>query len=154
MKTKEDQLHKTLMQWIDEMEFEWGDSEGAYDIDGAADGIIESLKPYFPDRNKTEWRKEIEDDLRESIKRDESLRFAKKAMVLGESRSNKQKETRSKRHTWKGQTCEQLSERNQEIIEHFKKTRFTPSNFANIHAAKYGIKPRTVRLILSKAVGS
>lgn len=68
--------------------------------------------------------------------------------------SQAQRQKRGKRHTWKGQTREQLSERNQEIIEHFKKTRFTPSNFADIHAAKYGIKPRTVRLILSKAVGS
>jgi hypothetical protein len=53
-----------------------------------------------------------------------------------------------------------LRERNQKIVEHFKKRLLknkylTKNTFANKHAADYGLKPRQVRAILSKmAVGS
>lgn len=44
--------------------------------------------------------------------------------------------------------------RNEKIIEHYQRTRLKPAGFAEKHAAKYGLKPRTVRLILKNAVGN
>jgi hypothetical protein len=58
---------------------------------------------------------------------------------------------------------DKLTARNNKIIEHFreahrKNKHLTPSRFADKHAAKYEkehkIKPRTIRFILSKAVGN
>ena len=77
------------------------------------------------------------------------IRPAEDLFKIGASRRRKQKETRDKRKTWNDLTREQISARNQIILEHFNKTRLNPSSFADKHAVKYGIKPRTVRLILS-----
>lgn len=68
--------------------------------------------------------------------------------------SENQQKRRSKRQTWNGLTREEREKRNQKIIEHFKKTPLKPSSFAQKYASKYGLKPRRVRDILSKGVGS
>ena len=153
-KQPDDELENILMQWIDEMESEWEDGPGPYDIQGATDEILKTLTPYFPDRNKEEWRKSIEAGLREDIKEDQLLRYSKKTIEIGVSRKRKQRATREKRKTWGGLTQEQLSARDQKIVEHFKTTRLTAASFAKKHAAEHKLSPRTVRLILSKAVGS
>ena len=72
----------------------------------------------------------------------------------GVSLKRSQSEKGSKRRTRNGITPAERSERDQKIFQHFKKTRLKPSGFAEKHAAKFGLKPRSVRLILKKAVGS
>lgn len=49
-----------------------------------------------------------------------------------------------------------LNERNQKMTEHFKRTRLTPSSFAEDkkNQKKYGLKPRQIRTILKMAVGN
>jgi|GEM_PF-6726244 len=71
------------------------------------------------------------------------------SIMIGTSRRKKQKETREKRKTWRGRTREQLSERNQSIVEHFKKSRLTINHFANKYADKYDLKPTRIRQIIS-----
>ena len=82
------------------------------------------------------------------------IRPVEPLIEIGKSRRKKQIETRSKRHTWNGQTREQLSARNQKMIEHFKRTHLSRSGFAKKHAAKYGLKSRQVMDILKMAVCS
>ena len=78
----------------------------------------------------------------------------REAMERSEKHSQEQRQKRAKRQTWKGLTREQLTERNQKIVDHFKKNRLKPSSYAQRYAAKNGLSPRSVRLILSKAVGN
>jgi len=68
--------------------------------------------------------------------------------------SDGQSQKRKSRKMWHGLTQDQLTERNQKIVDHFKRTKLTVSGFAQKHAGKYGLSIRTVRLILSKPVGS
>jgi hypothetical protein len=84
------------------------------------------------------------------------IRPQERSIDIGAARRIKQIEIRSKRDTWHGQTRVQLSERNQKILEHFKRTHLTPASFAEDkkNQTKYDLKPRTIRLILSKAVGN
>ena len=80
------------------------------------------------------------------------IRPVEPLIEIGKSRSKKQQETRSKRQLWNKLTREQITARNRKIIEHHKKTRLTEASFAQKYAMKiYGLKPFTVRLILSKA---
>ncbi len=53
----------------------------------------------------------------------------------------------------------EIQTRNKQIVEHFKKallknSSLKPSRFADKHAAEHKVSPRTIRLILSKAVGN
>jgi len=82
------------------------------------------------------------------------IRPVERLIEIGTSTSKKEKQRRSKRQTWGGQTREQLAERNQKIVDHFNRTKLTVSGFAQKHAGKYGLSIRTIRLILSKTVGS
>jgi hypothetical protein len=66
--------------------------------------------------------------------------------------SQAQSQKRAKREHWNGQSHDQLSKRNQKMIEHFKRTHLSRSGFAKKHAAKYGLKPRRVMDILKMAV--
>jgi hypothetical protein len=59
-----------------------------------------------------------------------------------------------KPRTRNGMTPEERTERNNKIIEHFKRTHLSQSSFATKHEAKYALKPRSIRLILSKTLGS
>lgn len=63
----------------------------------------------------------------------------------------KQAIVRGKRKNYHGQTSEQLSERNEKIDNHFKKSHLSESSFAKKHAAEYDLQPRMIRLILQKA---
>lgn len=82
------------------------------------------------------------------------IRPMEKSIDIGAARRKKQIETRSKRQFWHGQSSDQLSKRNQKIIEHFKRTHLSRSGFAKKHAAKYGLKSRQVMDILKMAVCS
>ncbi len=53
-----------------------------------------------------------------------------------------------------GKTPTEIQIRNNQIVEHFKKTRLNPSGFSKKYAAKYSLKPRRVREILKIAVGN
>lgn len=83
-----------------------------------------------------------------------NIRPAFPLMQKGTKYSKKQKEARAKRKTWGGLTQDHLLERNQKMIEHFKRTHLSRSGFANKHAAKYGLKSRQVMEILKMAVCS
>lgn len=76
-----------------------------------------------------------------------------RSMESAEKHGQEQQRKRGKRQTWKGLTREQLSSRDQNIIEHFRKTHLSKNNFSNKYAKKYARKPSTVRHILSRAVG-
>ncbi len=73
---------------------------------------------------------------------------------MGQGFSRSQKNKRGRRQVWNGKTKTQISERNIEILEHFKSTNLSMSSFAEKHHKKYQLKPRRVRYILSKALGS
>jgi hypothetical protein len=79
----------------------------------------------------------------------------RKVALSGKKTKRKNTDKRAKRKKWHGQTREQLSERDQRIIEHFINERLnnrhlTINVFANKYAAGHGLKPRRVRDILSK----
>lgn len=73
---------------------------------------------------------------------------------IGISRSNKQKETRARRRTWNGLTSAEREARDRNIFNHFKRTHLSRSGFAKTHAKKYGLKPRRIQEILTRAVGT
>lgn len=77
-----------------------------------------------------------------------------KLAKLGELYSDKQSNTASRPRGRGGKTPADIKKRNEEIIEHFKKSRLTPSSFAVKYASKYDLKPRRVRDILNMAVGN
>jgi len=62
--------------------------------------------------------------------------------------SNKQKEVRNKRKTWKGLSPAEREERNQKIKEHFKKSKLTLNSFAKKHSKKYDLSVRHIRTII------
>jgi hypothetical protein len=68
--------------------------------------------------------------------------------------SQDQRRIRAKRRMYHGDTREKISERDQKIIEDFKRTRLTSSSFAEKHAAEYHLSSRWIRRILKKAVGT
>ena len=80
--------------------------------------------------------------------------FIPELVQHGVTFSKIQSERLPEKRTIKGVTLEMRIERNQIIIDHFKKTRFTPNHFADKYAEDYKLSPRTVRFILSKAVGN
>lgn len=89
--------------------------------------------------------------------------FIPDLIQLGEKYSETQSKRLPKKRTIKGITPEMREATKEKIIEHFKKARLKnprlkPSSFAKNnaakHAAEYKLSPRSVRLILSKAVGS
>jgi len=65
-----------------------------------------------------------------------------------------QSEKGSKPKTVNGITPSERKIRNDKIIEHFKKSRLTVNHFADKYAVKYGLKPRSIRLILQNALGN
>ena len=60
----------------------------------------------------------------------------------------------SRPRTRNGITPTERLERNKEILSHYEQTHLSISGFANKHAAKYTLKPRQIRTILKKALGS
>lgn len=108
------------------------------------------------------WNPKIEAEIKEcrdiilNLKRNRYNIIEKRmaeSMKVAKKYSRDQGQKRGKRQTWKGLTREQLSSRDQSIIEHFRKTGLTKNNYSNKYAKKYALKPTTVRHILSKAVG-
>ncbi len=73
---------------------------------------------------------------------------------MGQEFSSSQKKRRKNRQIWNGKTPGQRSERNIKIVEDFKKSPLNKSSFAEKHHKKYQLKPRSIRDILSKALGS
>ncbi len=84
------------------------------------------------------------------------IRPVEPLIKIGKSRRNKQKEARGKRKTWKGLTREQMSVRNQKIVEHYKeasKNRHIKLNgFAKKHADKYLLKPTRIKQIIKSSL--
>jgi len=111
---------------------------------------------------KIEELRNLEVELKKAVKDPDFVRrleqsAVREAMERSEKHSKTQQRKRGKRQTWRGMTRDQLSERNQKIInDYYKKPRkshLTIAGFAERYAAKYGLKPKQVRNILSKAVG-
>ena len=73
-----------------------------------------------------------------------------------EKHSQTQRKKRGKRRTWRGLTREQMSFRNQKMIEHFKeasKNRHIKLNsFAIKHSNKYSLKPTQIRQIIKSSL--
>jgi len=74
--------------------------------------------------------------------------------VIGKKHSGTQSEKAKKKRIRNGVTPADREARDAAMCEHFKKTRLTINGFAVKHAAKYGLKPRSVRYILEKTVGN
>lgn len=75
-------------------------------------------------------------------------------IARAEGYSKKQSDKASRPRSRGGKTPADIKKRNEEIIEHFKKSRLTASSFAVKYASKYDLKPRRVRDILNVAVGN
>ena len=56
--------------------------------------------------------------------------------------------------TRNGITPPDRDKRNEEMIVHYQQTHLSISGFANRHTATYSLKPRQIRTILKKALGS
>lgn len=75
---------------------------------------------------------------------------------VGERHSDTQTEKRLKRTKWKGLTREQLLDRNQKIIKHYKHVskngHITLHCFAKKHADKYCLKPTRIKQIIKSSL--
>jgi hypothetical protein len=68
---------------------------------------------------------------------------------MGSDYGETQTRKRDKRRTWGGLTKENLKKRNQEIKEHFQKSKLTPNSFAKKHSKKYKLSIRQISNILN-----
>jgi hypothetical protein len=68
-----------------------------------------------------------------------------------EKHSQEQSKRRGKRDIWQGLTREQILERNNKILQQFRKTHLSTNRFASKHAARYGLTPDYLRKLLQKS---
>ena len=137
------ELYISLQDWA-RSTFKTLGYEGARELKSKIDGAIRKGK-----KSDNEKLRGMSFSLMQEIQR------ARIGGLIEGVESQKQASKRARRQTWRGMSRDQISKRNETIIEDFKKSRLNhPSTFAIKNANKYGISARTIRLIIQKAVGN
>lgn len=72
----------------------------------------------------------------------------RKTALAGKRQSKKQRNTQTKRKTWGGLTKQQIKKRDQRIIDKFKSSKLTMSNFAKRNKDEFGLSETQIRTII------
>lgn len=135
----------------------------AYDMKKEIQGLIEKLEAVSP--RTPEIEASLEDlknrvlQLHHAINTNRVRHFLAPAFEWkehAEKHSQTQRQKRGKRRTWNGLTREQLSARDESMIEHYKKAskngHISLHGFAIKHADKYCLKPTRIKQIIKSSL--